>query len=137
MANQSIVTGSPHSCSVLVVEDECFIAMEIEILLEESGYRVIGPAASNSEALRILGASDPDVALLDANIGGHLVTPVAEELRRRHIPFVLSSAYTSFRSTGSRVLADATNIGKPISQRRLLAALAEATGIEPHPPLTE
>jgi DNA-binding response OmpR family regulator len=50
---------------VLVVEDEFLIAMELELLLGRHGYRVLGPAATVAEALRLLAAEAPDAALLD------------------------------------------------------------------------
>lgn len=128
MANQCTFAGPDRSLTVLIVEDQRLIAMDLEMLLEESGYRVVGPATTTSEALRLLSEAEPDVAVLDADIGGQLVTPVADELLRRHIPFILSSAYTSFKDAGSRVLAEATNVGKPFNERRLLAALADVIG---------
>ena len=53
----------------------------------------VGPAATVDQALRLLAGETPDVALLDINLRGELVTPVAEELRARGVPFVLASAY--------------------------------------------
>ena len=78
---------------MLVVEDEFLIAMDLELLLQEHGCRVLGPAATVAEALRLLQGETPDVALLDINLQGELVTPVAEELRARGVLFVLASAY--------------------------------------------
>ena len=64
-----------------------------DMLLEGHGYRVLGPASTVAEALRLLAAERPDVALLDVNLRGETVTPVAEALRTRGVPFVLASAY--------------------------------------------
>jgi two-component system, response regulator PdtaR len=115
----------PPGRLVLVVEDEFLIAMDLELLLRRHGWRVLGPAATVAEALRLLGREAPDVALLDVNLRGELVTPVAEELRARGVPFVLASAYDS---SGLReaVLVEALNLGKPTDERRLLTALAQA-----------
>jgi DNA-binding response OmpR family regulator len=110
---------------VLVVEDEVLIAMDLERLLGRHGFRVLGPAASVAGALLLLDDAPPDVALLDVNLRGEMVTPVAEALRARGIPFVLASAYDAAQLT-AEVLAGAPNVGKPVNMRRLLAALARA-----------
>ena len=83
----------PDGRLVLVVEDEFLIAMDLELLLQRHGWRVLGPAATVDEALRLLARRERPVALLDVNLRGELVTPVAEELRARGVPFVLASAY--------------------------------------------
>ncbi len=111
---------------VLVAEDEFLLAMELELLLEGHGYRVLGPAATMAEALRLLeGGEMPDVALLDVNLRGEMVTPVVGRLRALGVPFVLASAYDGAQLTAAG-LAGATNVGKPASDGRLLAALARA-----------
>ena len=115
----------PHGPLVLVVEDEFLLALELELLLERHGYRVLGPASTVAEALRLLEGERPDAALLDVNLRGEMVTPMAEALRARGVPFVLASAYDGARLT-AEVLAGAPNVGKPANVRRLLAALAQA-----------
>jgi two-component system, response regulator PdtaR len=120
--------GSPPPSTgrlVLVVEDELLIAMDLEQLLRRHGWRVLGPAATVAGALRLLAGETPDVALLDVNLGGEPVTPVAEALRARGVPFVLASAY-HVPAQAAAALAGAPNIGKPTGERRLLAALARA-----------
>ena len=113
---------------VLVVEDEFLLALDLELVLERGGWRVLGPAATVAEALRLLEAKTPDVALLDVNLKDEMVTPVAEALRARGVPFVLASAYDRTQLLSAAVLAAAPNVGKPTSERRLLAALAQAVG---------
>ena len=110
---------------VLVVEDDFLIAMDLELLLRRHGWRVLGPAATVAEALRLLGREAPDVALLDVSLRGELVTPVAEELRARGVPFLLASAYDG-HGLGVAALAEAPSVGKPTDERRLLAALRQA-----------
>jgi CheY-like chemotaxis protein len=120
--------GSPPPAGrlVLVVEDEFLIALDLEQLLRRHGWRVLGPAATVDQALRLLRGETPDVALLDVNLRGELVTPVAAELRARGVPFVLASAYDRLGLLRDAVLAAAPNVGKPTDERRLLAALARA-----------
>jgi hypothetical protein len=64
----------------LVVEDEFLVGRYLERLLERHGWRVLGPAATVAEALRLLEreAAPPAVALLDVTLGGESVAPVAE-----------------------------------------------------------
>ena len=88
---------------------------------------MLGPAATVAEALRLLAAATPDVALLDVNLRGEPVTPVAVALRASGVPFVLASAYDRPELVAG-ALAGAPNVGKPTSERRLLAALAEVAG---------
>jgi CheY-like chemotaxis protein len=78
---------------ILVVEDEVFVAMLIEDILQGLGSTVIGPAARVDEALELIEGAHPEGALLDVNLGGELVYPVAEALARRRIPFVFVTGY--------------------------------------------
>jgi CheY-like chemotaxis protein len=118
----------PRGPLVLVVEDEFLLAMDLALLLERHGWRVLGPAATVAQALHLLdGGSPPAVALLDVNLRGELVTPVAAALRARGVPFVLASAYDRLDLVAP-ALAGAPNVGKPTDEARLLAALARAVG---------
>ncbi len=71
---------STTQSSVLIVEDETLIAMDLQDMLQDAGYRVIGPVGSVAAALQILGAEKPDLALLDVNLGGENVFKVASQL---------------------------------------------------------
>jgi CheY-like chemotaxis protein len=113
--------------SVLIVEDEFLIAMDLQLLLESRGWRVLGPVGTVPGALRLLDEELPSVALLDINLGDDLVTPVAETLKARDVPFAVASAYGEPERFGGAVLAGAPNVGKPTGEDRLLTALAELT----------
>src|SRR5688572_1530526 len=118
--------GVTHGLVVLVVEDEFLIAMDLEAMLKEHGWHLLGPAATVAEALALLeDGKMPDVALLDVNLRGETVAPVAEVLRERGVPIVLASAYNHAASMAD-VLAGAPNVGKPAQERHLLAALKRA-----------
>ena len=79
---------------ILVVEDEMVVAMLIEDILTDAGATVVGPAARVARALDLLGEEAVvDAALLDVNLAGEMTTPVAEELRRRGIPFAFATGY--------------------------------------------
>lgn len=111
-------------CLVLVVEDELLIALDLCEKLDELGYGVMGPAQSVGKALRLLETGTPDVALLDENLSGNSVTPVAEALRERHIPFFIVSGYDSPQSNDP-ALAGARRLPKPASMEAIRQALAE------------
>lgn len=126
MPDETIKPSAGDSLSVLVVEDEFLIAMAVEMMLEQNGHTVIASAASVEAALDVLEDARPDVAILDMNLRGRLVFPVAERLRSLNIPFVIASAYASVDFDGSEAVADAQNIGKPINEHHLLEALRRA-----------
>lgn len=78
---------------VLVVEDEGAVAMLIEEMLEESGCEVVASVARLGTACAVASTAEIDLAMLDVNLAGELVFPVAEILRDRNIPFVFSTGY--------------------------------------------
>ena len=78
---------------VLVVEDELLVAMVVEDMLTDAGCIVIGPFASVAEALAAARAEAVDVALLDVNVAGEKVFPVAYELERQGVPFLFLTGY--------------------------------------------
>jgi CheY-like chemotaxis protein len=78
---------------VLLVEDEVVVSMLVEDMLEDLGFSVVGPAASIDEALSVLSRETPDCAILDVNIGGTYVYPVADALRSRSIPYAFATGY--------------------------------------------
>jgi len=77
---------------VLLVEDEMCLAMMLQDLLEDAGYRVL-KAARVAAALNLAEAEDIDAAILDVNVAGSEVFPVADALRRRGVPFMFASGY--------------------------------------------
>jgi CheY-like chemotaxis protein len=78
---------------VLVVEDEGPVAMLVEGMLEDLGCVLVGSAAHLREALELVERGGFDVALLDMNLAGQRVDPVAEALARRGVPFAFASGY--------------------------------------------
>ena len=85
--------GAMAGKRILVVEDEMIVAMLIEDILSDAGATIVGPAARVARALDLLGENEVDAALLDVNLAGEMTTPVAEELRRRGIPFAFATGY--------------------------------------------
>lgn len=83
----------PARGRLLVVEDEALIAMALAQDLSRLGWDIVGPAATLQEARRLVADTLPDAAVLDVNLGGELVYPLAEWLRDRKVPFVFCSGY--------------------------------------------
>jgi PAS domain S-box-containing protein len=84
-----VVTGN----NILVVEDEALVAMVESDALTELGYAVVGPFSRPSDALAAVRSGDIAAAVLDINLDGVLVYPVADELAARGIPFVFVTGY--------------------------------------------
>lgn len=81
------------SLKVLVVEDEALVSMLVEDMLTDLGCTIVGPAAEIEEALRLATSADIDAALLDVNLGGRPIFPVADALRARGVPYAFASGY--------------------------------------------
>lgn len=110
---------------VLIVEDEGFLAMEAEDILRKFGFEVGASVASVGEALeRIAAADDFDVALLDVNLRGETVFPVADALAALGIGFAFATGYGD---DGVRPdLRSYPIISKPYAPEELRNALREA-----------
>lgn len=78
---------------ILLVEDDMLIAMMVEDALRVLGCHIIGPASRVSKAVRLAATEAIDGAILDINLAGERVDPVAAELCRRRIPFVFVTGY--------------------------------------------
>jgi CheY-like chemotaxis protein len=116
----------------LVVEDEGGIALMIEDMLEELGCKIAASAAHLKKAREMAEAAAIDFAVLDVNIDGKLVFPVAHILRTRGIPFVFSTGYgagglpTEFSGTPV--------VGKPFTIDALRDAILAAWAFGPSGP---
>jgi len=78
---------------ILVVEDELMIRMLLEDMLGELGYTVAAEAARIDEALQAAKNADFDIAILDVNLNGEPISPVADALVARGMPFVFATGY--------------------------------------------
>jgi DNA-binding response OmpR family regulator len=109
---------------ILVAEDELLIAMELETMLLDEGYAVMGPVATVAAALAILDTQRPDAGVLDVNLRGEQISPVARVLKSMDVPFLLTSAYDRATLDKNAALNGVTVVGKPASPKQLLAELA-------------
>ena len=94
---------------VLVVEDEAIVAMLVEDELRDAGAEVVGPAASVGGALRLIEAAAKggglSAAVLDIDLQGRAVAPVADRLAVLGVPFVFATGYGEGRDTGGHAAA--------------------------------
>ncbi len=114
---------------VLVVEDESLVAMLLETMLEDMGCTPVGPIGTVDEALEVIGSDTSiDAALLDVNVAGRPVFPVAGALTQRGVPFVFSTGY------GEGGLPDEwrgrPTIQKPFTEATVREALQRTLGVD-------
>ena len=110
---------------VLVVEDEPLASMLIEDELRNAGATILGPARSVADALRLVEAAAADggisVAVLDINLDGRHVAPVADRLAALRVPFLFATGYRDGCDTGGH--GAAPTLHKPFGSQRLIIAV--------------
>ena len=79
--------------SILIVEDEALIRMMLGEMIEELGHTVVAEAGSVAEGRSLADTEDYDLAILDINLHGENVLPVAEVVSKRKLPFLFLSGY--------------------------------------------
>ena len=81
--------------SVFLVEDEVMIRMMVTDMLEELGYSVAAEAGEIGEAMKLAQSAEFDLAILDVNVNGKVISPVADVLAARKRPFIFATGYGS------------------------------------------
>lgn len=116
---------------VLVAEDEYTIAMLLVDYLQMQGVNVIGPAGNLDALGALVDQNEIDAALLDINLGGEAVYPLADRLMEAGVPFVLTSGYDD--NVPPR-FAQVPRCSKPYRLDTLSRALQQtlAQGVKPH-----
>lgn len=110
-----------HPLTILLLEDEPLILLDLEFAVEDCGHHFVS-ASCVAQGLDFLTKAEAgiDVAILDVNLGrGETCQPVANDLRRRRIPFILHSGDLDRRNETIRGLG-ARVIGKPASSERVV-----------------
>ena len=122
--------GTSQTACILIVEDDMMLAMLLEDQLADLGHRTI-KAARVATAVTIAGSAAIDAAILDVNVAGEPVYPVAEALRARGIRFAFATGYGNGGVAAE--YRDSPTLGKPYSPgqlnqvvRKLLAPSAPA-----------
>lgn len=109
---------------ILLIEDNMIIALDTEEMLRELGVEDVVVAGSVTQALRAIETDKPDFAVLDFNLGEESSEPVARELARRNIPFVLATGYSAkevrFEELGAKAILkkpyDKADLGRAFSE---------------------
>jgi DNA-binding response OmpR family regulator len=107
-------TVSRHGHRILIIEDELLIALMIEEMVRESGYRVSGVAHTIAMAGQEFAKRNYDAVLLDINIGGRFHAETADRLARSGIPFAFVTGYD--------YLVDPRHEQIPVIQKPFVAA---------------
>lgn len=105
---------------ILVVEDEALVAAMVADMLEELGAEVVGPAGTLNEGLQLARVKPIDVAVLDVNLRGERIDPIADVLDGRGIPFVFATGYGA---APAGPWAGAPTIDKPYATEKLAELL--------------
>ena len=111
---------------ILLVEDELLIAEMVVDMLVALGATVVGPALSLASGLSLAGSEEIDAAVLDVNLRGESIGPVAELLAARGIPMLFATGYGMAEGVNRR---NAPVIDKPYTQEKLASALARAMAV--------
>ena len=108
---------------VLIVEDEPIVALEIENILRQAGFEIVGCVGSLNKALAALKNTDCDLAILDANLRGDNAAPLAMALRERGRPFLFVSGYE--RAYLPDAFLDVPLLPKPFEPSELITAVKQ------------
>lgn len=119
--------GDLAGVKVMVVEDEAIVAFDLEYTLLDHGCIVLGPVATIADALAMLSADRPDVALLDVGLADGPSTEVARRLAALGVPYVVASGYEDDH-LDDPVLRSTLRLTKPYQPAALSAALMRALG---------
>jgi len=132
MQNSSGLAAKLTGRRVLVVEDEALVSMLVEDELCDAGAKVLGPAPSVEHALRLIedAAADGGIsaAVLDINLDGQHVGPVADRLAGLGVPFLFATGYGANRDAGGHEAAPV--VEKPFDTERLIAAVEALASAE-------
>jgi DNA-binding response OmpR family regulator len=115
------MTASLEGVRVLLVEDEYLVASLIEEMLEIAGCIVTGPIPRLAQAVDAADRETCDAAVLDVNLAGERIYPVADILSRRNIPFVFVTGYGVLPGE----YANRPRLCKPFKMADLLDALSD------------
>jgi DNA-binding response OmpR family regulator len=107
---------------ILVVEDDILVATLLAEILESAGWQVVGPVAHLATALDAAASEGFDAAVLDVNLGGQTVYPVAEVLDARRVPFVFVTACG--REALPPLFCGRPHLGKPFAPEELIGTVA-------------
>lgn len=94
MSGRDMVQAEPRKAAVLLVEDEVMIRMMVSDMLADLGHTIAGEAGEIEEAMRLAQTAEFDLAILDVNVNGQTIAPVADVIKRRKRPLLFSTGYS-------------------------------------------
>jgi DNA-binding response OmpR family regulator len=109
--------------TVLVVEDEYLVAMELTAMLRDHGARVLGPIPDAIRARALMAADTPDCVLMDINLKGERVFDLAQELLERGVPVIFATGYDATALPEN--LQCYPRLQKPVDPRALIATVKQ------------
>jgi CheY-like chemotaxis protein len=109
--------SKPRQVTVLLVEDETLIRMMIADMVEELGHTIVAEAGNMTEALALAQTADFEIAVLDINVGGAKIEPVADVIAGRRLPFIFASGYGA--AGVPEKFRDRPTLQKPFPKERL------------------
>ncbi|MBX9457299.1 MAG: response regulator [Rhizobium sp.] len=115
--------------SILIVENEPLIAMDLEAMLASAGFHGVTHVVSCEAAMLWLEQSSPRLAILDLQVADGTTTPVAESLRDARTPFVIYSGHSREDAARAGVFDHAVWLPKPCTEGDLVAAVHRALGL--------
>ncbi|NNE57257.1 MAG: response regulator [Hellea sp.] len=110
--------------TILIVEDDPFIALDLQDTFENEGFEVFGPVAAVDEALSLLERGIPDVAMLDYNLGRETSIPLAHQLDKISVPYIFVSGQVDRVVTGNDQRQQ-TVVSKPFDPDRLIQIIKD------------
>jgi len=111
---------------VLIVEDNFLVGADMQAVLEQAGYEVLGPAATVAAALAFIKLARPDAAVLDLNLASEKSHAVIDELAARNIPVVITSGCAA--ADLPEKYRHHPLLAKPYLPRELVRRVAQAMG---------
>lgn len=134
-ADKPVAAGSgrlktPGKLRVFIVEDELFVAWDLESTVQSIGHEVCGMASTAEEAIRGAIQAEPDVVLTDINLGQSIdgIEAARRILLAHRAAVIFVTAYTDSATLvrAAEAVPGSTVIGKPVSEKQLNAAMAAA-----------
>lgn len=117
-----------QSARILVLEDDYYLATDLQSALEAAGAHVMGPFADTADAARALAADRPDCALVDLNLGRGICFDLPHELARRAVPFAFVTGYD--RTSIPDAFAETVRIEKPVAPRRVAEIAGQLLSVQ-------
>jgi len=114
---------NPKELSVLLVDDETLTRMTIAGMAEELGHRVVAEAGNINDALTLARTANFEIAVLEVNVGGERIEPVAEIVADRRLPLIFATGYGA--AGVPQEFRDRPILQKPFSIERLQKAIEE------------